>query len=94
MRYFLAFVYQFQFHRALCRAIGHQGPLNECSIYGNQEAGRRLRALMELGASRPWQDALFALSAERQGDATALLEYFAPLRKWLREQTKGEVCGW
>jgi len=94
MRYFLATVLQFQFHRALCRKAGHTGPLYECSIYGNKEAGEALRAMLALGASRPWQDALEAITGERQMDANALIEYFAPLQAWLAEQNKGQSCGW
>ncbi|MBW2529227.1 MAG: M2 family metallopeptidase, partial [Deltaproteobacteria bacterium] len=94
LRYFLAFIYQFQFQRALCREAGHRGPLHTCSIYGNRQAGAKLQALLELGTSKPWPDALEALSGERRGDASALLDYFAPLRRWLRERTKDEVCGW
>jgi peptidyl-dipeptidase A len=93
-RYFLARVLQFQFHRALCRAAGFQGPLHECSIDGSKEAGRRLEAMLALGASKPWPDALFALTGERTMDGGALLEYFAPLQAWLAEQNKGRVCGW
>jgi peptidyl-dipeptidase A len=93
-RYFLARVLQFQFHRALCRAAGYQGPLHGCSIYGNKEAGRRLEAMLALGASRPWPEALFALTGERQMDGGALLEYFAPLQAWLTEQNQGRRCGW
>jgi peptidyl-dipeptidase A len=93
-RYFLARILQFQFHRALCKAAGHQGPLHECSIYGNKEAGLRLRGLLEMGASKPWPEALAVLTGERQMDATALLDYFKPLRGWLAEQNKGRRCGW
>ena len=93
-RYFLAFVYQFQFQRALCRAAGHTGPLHKCSIYNNKQAGKKLRALLAMGASKPWQDALQAMSGERKGDAGALLEYFQPLRGWLKEQIKDSKCGW
>lgn len=93
-RYFLARIYQFQFHRALCRAAGHTGPLYTCSIYGSKEAGAKLRAMLAMGASRPWPEALKALSGETSADASALLEYFEPLRKWLGEQNKGETCGW
>lgn len=93
-RYFLARVLQFQFHRALCRAAGFQGPLYDCSIYGSKEAGRRLQAMLALGASRPWQEALFALTGERTMDGGALLEFFAPLQSWLAEQNKGRACGW
>jgi peptidyl-dipeptidase A len=94
IRYFLAFIYQFQFQRALCREAGHKGPLHKCSIFENKKAGEKLKALLALGASRPWQDALHAMSGERQADAGALLEYFEPMRAWLKEQNKGQTCGW
>jgi peptidyl-dipeptidase A len=94
LRYFLARVYQYQFHRALCAAAGWKGPLHACSIYGSKEAGRRLEEMMEMGASRPWPDAMQALTGQRAADASALLEYYAPLRAWLREQNAGQRCGW
>jgi len=94
MRYFLADVLQFQFHRALCRTAGQSGPLHRCSIYGSAAAGEKLQAMMALGASEPWPDALQALTGERQMDATAILDYFAPLQTWLDVQNKGQVCGW
>ncbi|NOK36490.1 peptidase M2 family protein [Corallococcus exercitus] len=93
-RYFLARILQFQFHKALCEAAGHKGALNECSIYGNKAAGQRLQAMLEMGASKPWPDALAAMTGSRQMDATPMLEYFAPLRRWLQEQNKGQKCGW
>ena len=75
-------------------AAGFKGDLHECSIYGNQEAGKALRAMLEMGASKPWPEALRALTGQREIDATALLEYFKPLRAWLKEQNQGEQCGW
>jgi peptidyl-dipeptidase A len=93
-RYFLSFVLQFQFHRALCEAAGFQGPLHECSIYGSEEAGRRYREMLALGTSKPWQDALEKLAGTRQMDATAIVEYFQPLMGWLEEQNRGRQCGW
>jgi peptidyl-dipeptidase A len=93
-RYFLARILQFQFHRALCRAAGQTSPLHRQSIYNNPEAGRRLKAMMEMGMSRPWPEALEALTGERQIEAAALLEYFAPLKQWLDEQNKGRPSGW
>ncbi len=94
MRYFLANILQFQFHRALCKKAGFTGPLNECSIYGNKDAGAAYEKMLALGASKPWQDALEELTGQRDMDATAILEYFAPLQKWLEEQNKGQQCGW
>jgi peptidyl-dipeptidase A len=93
-RYFLADILQFQFHRSLSQIAGCKSPLNRCSIYGNQEAGRRLNAMLEMGVSKPWQDALFELTGSRQMDATAIRDYFAPLQKWLDEQNKGKPVGW
>jgi peptidyl-dipeptidase A len=93
-RYFLAHILQFQFHRALCAVAGYEGPLHRCSIYGNRAAGERLEAMMEMGLSRPWPDALEALTGERDMDATAILDYFAPLKVWLDEQNRGRTCGW
>jgi peptidyl-dipeptidase A len=93
-RYFLASILQFQFHRALCEVAGFDGPLNRCSIYGSEEAGRRLNAMMEMGMSQPWPDALEALTGQREMDATAILDYFAPLKTWLDDQNAGRQCGW
>jgi peptidyl-dipeptidase A len=94
IRYFLAFVYEFQFHRALCKAAGWTGPLDQCSIYGNKAAGEKLRAMLALGESKPWQDAMEVVTGERKADASAILEYFEPLRAWLKDQIKDEKCGW
>jgi peptidyl-dipeptidase A len=94
MRYFLAAVLQFQFHRALCRIAGHQGPLAQCSIYGSTAAGAALWRMLSLGASVPWQQALFELTGQREMDATATLEYFEPLGRWLEQQNAGQSCGW
>ncbi len=93
-RYFLAAILQFQFHRALCKEAGYEGPLHDCSIYGSREAGAKFATMLEMGTSRPWPEELAALSGERTMDAGAILDYFAPLKSWLDEQNKGQVCGW
>jgi peptidyl-dipeptidase A len=93
-RYFLAHILEFQFYRALCRESGYKGPLNRCTFYGSKEAGAKFNKMLEMGQSKPWPDALEALTGERQTDAGALLEYFAPLKKWLDEQNKGKKVGW
>jgi len=93
-RYFLAHILQFQFHRALCRAAGYEGPLHLCSVYGNRDAGARLARMLEMGQSRPWPEALEAVTGERTMDGGALLEYFAPLKAWLDEQNRGRPVGW
>ncbi|MGI9246434.1 MAG: M2 family metallopeptidase [Steroidobacteraceae bacterium] len=93
-RYFLSFILQFQFQKALCEAAGFKGPLAECSIYGNEAAGRKFGAMLAKGASQPWQDTLYELTGTRQMDASAILDYFGPLEGWLKEQNKGQACGW
>jgi peptidyl-dipeptidase A len=93
-RYFLAAILQFQFHRALAQTAGCTGPLHRCSIYGSKEAGKRLDTMLQMGLSRPWPDALEAISGKREMDATAIRDYFAPLQSWLDEQNQGKPIGW
>jgi peptidyl-dipeptidase A len=95
-RYFLARILQYQFQRALCREAGSTGPLHRCSIYGNKAAGEKLNKMLALGASKPWPEALETLTGEKQMDATALADYFAPLKTWLDEQNKANhyPVGW
>ncbi|MEZ4384309.1 MAG: M2 family metallopeptidase [Nannocystaceae bacterium] len=93
-RYFLARILQFQFHKALCAAAGHEGPLHTCSIYGSKEAGAKLQKMLEMGASKPWPEALEVVTGSREMDAGPMLEYFEPLRGWLKEQNQGRSCGW
>jgi len=93
-RYFLARILQFQFQRALCETAGHEGDLASCSIYGSKEAGEKFHAMMASGQSEPWQDALEKLTGTREMDATAIIDYFAPLMAYLKEQNAGRSCGW
>ncbi|HTC52255.1 MAG TPA: M2 family metallopeptidase [Steroidobacteraceae bacterium] len=91
-RYFLASIYEFQFYRAACRLAGWKGPLNRCSVYGNKVVGERFNAMLRLGASRPWPEALAAFTGEHDVDASAIGEYFAPLAQWLAKQNAGQSC--
>ncbi|RNF82673.1 M2 family metallopeptidase [Montanilutibacter psychrotolerans] len=93
-RYFLSHVLQFQFYQSLCKASGHTGPLHECSFYGNKEAGAKFQAMLGKGSSQPWQQTLKELTGGEKMDASAVLEYFAPLQAWLKQQNEGKTCGW
>ncbi|WP_222565070.1 M2 family metallopeptidase [Novilysobacter antarcticus] len=93
-RYFLSHVLQFQFYKSLCDAAGYTGPLNECSFYGNKAAGEKLQAMLAKGASQPWQQTMKELTGTERMDASAVLEYFAPLQEWLQQQNEGQTCGW
>lgn len=94
LRYFLSFIMQFQFHQAACEMAGWEGPLHRCSIYGNEEVGRRFNAMMEMGQSQPWPDALEAFTGTREMDGSAIIAYFAPLMEYLEEQNADRQCGW
>jgi peptidyl-dipeptidase A len=89
-RYFLAAILQFQFYRTFCHEAGYTGPLHRGSFYDNKEVGEKLRKMMEMGQSRPWPEALEAMTGQRQMDATAILDYFAPLKQWLDEQNRAK----
>ncbi|QKG71794.1 M2 family metallopeptidase [Erythrobacter mangrovi] len=93
-RYFLARILQFQFYKAACDQAGWKGPLHRCSFYGNKEVGEKLNAMLEMGASKPWPDALEVFAGTREMSAKPMLEYFKPLMKWLEQQNKGKPKGW
>jgi len=93
-RYFLARILQFQFYRGMCKAAGYTGPLHRCTFYNNKAAGEKLNKMLEMGQSQPWPVALETLTGEKDMDAGAMLEYFAPLQKWLDEQNRGHKVGW
>ena len=93
-RYFLSHILQFQFYKGLCDAAGHKGPLYNCSFYGDKVAGQKFWSMLEKGASQPWQATMKELTGKEQMDASAVLEYFAPLQDWLKQQNEGQTCGW
>ena len=92
-RYFLAHIQQFEFHRALCEISGNTDPIHRCSIYNNKDAGDALNTVLEMGSSQPWQAAYKVLTGNEQMDATAILDYFAPLHTWLKDKNQGKQCG-
>ncbi|MSO98923.1 MAG: peptidase M2 family protein [Rhodospirillaceae bacterium] len=94
MRYFLARILQYQFYKAACDSMGWKGPLHRCSFYGSKEVGAKFKAMLELGASQPWPDALEKFTGSRKMDGSAIVAYFEPLMVYLREQNKSRKCGW
>jgi peptidyl-dipeptidase A len=93
-RYFLARVLQFQFFEAACKQAGWKGPLHRCSFYGNKAVGQKLNAMLTMGASKPWPDALEAFTGSREMSGASMVRYFAPLSRWLEQQNRGKDCGW
>jgi peptidyl-dipeptidase A len=94
LRYFLSYILQFQFYEAACQQAGWEGPLHRCTVYGNEDVGRRFNAMLEMGASRPWPDALEAFTGTRQMDGGAMVRYFQPLMTYMQAQNRGRECGW
>ncbi|HRO03918.1 MAG TPA: M2 family metallopeptidase, partial [Terricaulis sp.] len=94
LRYFLSYILQFQFYEAACQQAGWEGPLHRCTVYGNREVGERFNRMLEMGASRPWPDALEAFTGTRQMDGGAMVRYFQPLMAYMQEQNRGQTCGW
>ncbi|XP_014329010.1 angiotensin-converting enzyme [Xiphophorus maculatus] len=96
VRYFISFVIQFQFHKALCDAAKHDGPLHTCDIYRSKEAGKLLGDVMRLGYSKPWPEAMAMITGQSKMSVQPLMQYFQPLITWLEEENKknNEVRGW
>lgn len=93
-RYFLARILQFQFYQAACKQAGWKGPLHRCSFYGDKKVGANLNQMLAMGQSKPWPEALKTFTGSPQMSAKPMLDYFAPLKKWLDAQNKGETQGW
>jgi peptidyl-dipeptidase A len=93
-RYYLARIMQYQFHESLCNDIGFDGPLHECTIYNNPEAGEKLKSMLALGSSVPWQDAFEELTGVRELSGESIINYYSPLKEWLDEKNEGRQCGW
>uniref|UniRef100_A0A8C6WKM3 Angiotensin-converting enzyme n=1 Tax=Neogobius melanostomus TaxID=47308 RepID=A0A8C6WKM3_9GOBI len=96
VRYFVSFVIQFQFHKALCNAANHTGPLHTCDIYQSKEAGKLMGDVMKLGFSKPWPEAMAMITGQPKMTAQPLMEYFQPLITWLEKENakNGDVLGW
>ena len=93
-RYYLARIMQYQFHESLCNGMGFDGPLHECSIYGNEYAGEKIISTMAMGQSVPWQDAFENLTGTRKLSGSSIVNYYKPLKDWLDIQNENRVCGW
>jgi len=93
-RYFLARLLQFQFYQAACKQSGWKGPLHRCSFYDNKAVGEKLNAMLAMGQSKPWPDALETFTGSREMSGQAMVAYFAPLKAWLDKQNKGKPSGW
>lgn len=62
----------------------------------DQNLFAQYRSMLELGSSKPWQDAMEIITGQRNMNSAGLLEYFKPLTDWLTEENKktNEYIGW
>ncbi|KAH9508610.1 hypothetical protein Btru_052156 [Bulinus truncatus] len=93
VRYFLSYIIQFQFHKALCQEIGYTGPLHRCDIYNSTVAGRKLSDMLKLGSSVHWREVMRNLTGQDKMLAEPLLEYFKPLTNYLK-RVNCDDYGW
>lgn len=94
VRYFVAYILEFQFYQELCNAAGHTGPLHQCDFYQSKSAGTLLSNMLRIGAARPWKEALQIVTGQSSMNASAILTYFQPLMTWLQQQNQGQCFGW
>ncbi|XP_067882277.1 angiotensin-converting enzyme 2 [Heterodontus francisci] len=96
IRYYTRTFYQFQFQAALCKIAGHTGELHKCDITNATDAGKKLSDMLKLGKSEPWTRALWQVTGETRMNASPLLNYFAPLYTWLKNNNvaNGRMVGW
>ncbi|RWS24917.1 TPA angiotensin converting enzyme precursor-like protein [Leptotrombidium deliense] len=95
MSYFVSHILQFQWHKALCM-LAKETILHKCDIDGNKEVGDKIRKVFSQGASIPWQKQLENLTDSAEMSAKPLLEYFTPLREFLKKElaAANEKPGW
>jgi peptidyl-dipeptidase A len=97
--YFIAHILEFQLHRALCIEAGQYDPEDEtkplfrCDIDKSEQAGKKIRDGLSLGFSKHWSESLKAITGETEISGEALMEYFAPLLKFLKEQNAKDDDG-
>uniref|UniRef100_H2YVV0 Angiotensin-converting enzyme n=1 Tax=Ciona savignyi TaxID=51511 RepID=H2YVV0_CIOSA len=96
IRYFVSTVVQFQFYDALCKEANHTGDLFKCDFNGTKAAGDKLAAMLQLGSSVKWEDALEQITGSREMTSSSLVTYFQPLLTFLKTENakNGDVVGW
>lgn len=90
--YAFAQVFKYQLHDYIARKILHQPP-QSCNYANNKAVGDFMKSIMEKGATEDWRQVLEEATGEKFS-TRAMLDYYAPLMKWLQEQNKGRTIGW
>lgn len=85
--YAIANVLLFQFHTYIASKILKQDPY-ATNYYGSKEVGKWMYDVLSPGATVDWRE-LLKESTGSEMSAKALVDYFEPLMKWLKEENKG-----
>ncbi|MDP4172466.1 MAG: M2 family metallopeptidase [Bacteroidota bacterium] len=85
--YSMSVILLFQFHDYIAKNILHQDP-HATNYWGEKKVGDFLKKLMRPGASKDWRE-LLKQSIGSDMSAKAMIEYFSPLRSYLKEVNKG-----
>ncbi|XP_059225077.1 angiotensin-converting enzyme [Stomoxys calcitrans] len=99
---FISEVMGLQFYRSFCLLSAEykpgnpEHPLYNCDFYNSTAVGDVVKKVMKMGATKHWRDILQMATGDRRLSAQGVLEYFAPLYIWLKDQNRklGLVPGW
>jgi peptidyl-dipeptidase A len=91
-KYAIAFAIKWQLHMHLAKNVLNQDP-RHTNFYGSKQAGDYLMKLMAPGATEDWQTLIKDATGEELS-ARPMVEYFAPLMEWLKQQNAGRKVGW
>ena len=90
--YAIATVLKHQLHDHIAKKILKTDP-HHANYYGSKETGAFLKHVLEQGATRDWREVLKEATGEELS-TRAMMDYYAPLMTWLKEQNKGRKKGW
>ena len=88
--YAIATLIKFQLHDHICRQIVKQEP-RSCDYSGSEPAGRFLRDILKLGATRDWRKVMRDATGEDIGPR-AMLDFYQPVLDDLAKRNQGLDC--
>lgn len=87
--YAVSYILLFQFHDHISKNILKQDP-HATNYYGSKPVGDFLKEVLKSGANNDWRE-LLKESVGSEMSAKPMLDYFAPLMDYLKEQNKGRT---
>ncbi len=87
--YAISYILLFQFHDHISKNILKQDP-HATNYFGSKEVGTFLKGILSQGANCDWNELLKETLGSGMS-AKPMLEYFAPLNEYLKEQNEGRT---